>query len=479
MQRGLWLLVLGVLAAALGVASARAAGTGTTPTGTTTTVTTTTGTTTTTPSYAALSLFSLPNGCVGGGAAAVLPPAHPPIALGTPGASLGPSAYGSVLAFASSAESGWGCKSTRVTVESVSLFDGAVTASSVQSMAGRGSVMGLAIGGTPASVEAGQSLHVADWGQLTFGATVGRVTAPLVLRLLRAHGSLPAGTSVVVAFAAVPRPVAKPKPQGQAGGGRQRQQDGKLSLTHDGKQHGGQQGKAPPDFPALPYPVLVKGDLSPAAQHNPVVSTAMQYLGVRYTWGGASPKTGFDCSGLVMFVFGKLGLSLPHYAASQYYSPDSIYVSPKRLQPGDLVFFVGSDGTRKEPGHVGIYVGDGYLIDAPHTGSFVRIDSLNERSFANGFVGARRIVGPLHNARHLFHVHAQGAFLPQISFDPLGEKFALAAAVTDPSVPAWHGHWTIAVAGGLLVLLTAGGLVGYRRRVPSRQGSLDFRQPMR
>ena len=113
---------------------------------------------------------------------------------------------------------------------------------------------------------------------------------------------------------------------------------------------------------------------------------AMQYLGVPYQWGGASPKTGFDCSGLVTYVFAKLGVSLPHYAAAQWYSPDAVWVSPQRLQPGDLVFFIGSDGTRKMPGHVGIYVDDGYFIDAPHTGAFVRIDSLGEGWFANEYV---------------------------------------------------------------------------------------------
>jgi cell wall-associated NlpC family hydrolase len=102
---------------------------------------------------------------------------------------------------------------------------------------------------------------------------------------------------------------------------------------------------------------------------------------------------GFDCSGLVKYVFGKLGVSLPHYAASQWYSPNAVWVAPSRLQPGDLVFFVGSDGTRKSPGHVGIYVDDGSIIDAPHTGSVVRIDSLNGAGYSSEYDGAKRILG--------------------------------------------------------------------------------------
>jgi NlpC/P60 family protein len=119
----------------------------------------------------------------------------------------------------------------------------------------------------------------------------------------------------------------------------------------------------------------------------------MQYLGVPYRWGGAQPTTGFDCSGLVEYVFARLGVSLPHYTVAQWNFPDAVPVAPNRLEPGDLVFFTGLDGTFAAPGHVGIYIGGGDIVDAPHTGSFVRIDSLSDSWYANNFVGARRIVG--------------------------------------------------------------------------------------
>src|SRR6478735_1814339 len=110
------------------------------------------------------------------------------------------------------------------------------------------------------------------------------------------------------------------------------------------------------------------------------VAIAEQYLGVPYVWGGASPS-GFDCSGLVMYVYGRLGVSLPHNAAAQYSMGTSVPRSD--LQPGDLVFFDGL-------GHVGIYVGGGSFIHAPHTGTVVQISSLSGW-YASAYVGARRI----------------------------------------------------------------------------------------
>ena len=129
----------------------------------------------------------------------------------------------------------------------------------------------------------------------------------------------------------------------------------------------------------------VGGTFVPSGQSNGVVSLALQYLGVPYVWGGASPATGFDCSGLVQYVFAQLGVSLPHNTVAQWDDPDAVPVPKDELQPGDLLFFNGLD-------HVGIYIGDGELIDAPHTGASVQIDSLAERWFAANFDGARRIV---------------------------------------------------------------------------------------
>jgi cell wall-associated NlpC family hydrolase len=122
----------------------------------------------------------------------------------------------------------------------------------------------------------------------------------------------------------------------------------------------------------------------PAGRFGAAVGIAEQYLGVPYVWGGASPS-GFDCSGLVMYVYAQLGVSLPHYAGSQYSYPNAVHPSRSELQPGDLVFFAGL-------GHVGIYIGGGQFIHAPHTGTVVSIDSLSGW-YSSEYYGATRILG--------------------------------------------------------------------------------------
>jgi len=115
------------------------------------------------------------------------------------------------------------------------------------------------------------------------------------------------------------------------------------------------------------------------------VAVAEHYLGVRYLWGGNNPQSGFDCSGFVKFVYAQLGLTLTHYAATQYVTTP--HIDPSQLEAGDLVFFEPrADG----PGHVGIYIGEGQLIEAPHTGDVVKLAPLAELSAALGFVGATR-----------------------------------------------------------------------------------------
>jgi cell wall-associated NlpC family hydrolase len=115
------------------------------------------------------------------------------------------------------------------------------------------------------------------------------------------------------------------------------------------------------------------------------VTIAEQYLGVPYRWGGADPNSGFDCSGLMMYVYGQLGVRLPHYAAGQW--SDLAHIDASQLQPGDLVFF---EPRWNGPGHVGMYVGGDSFIEAPHTGDVVKIATLSQAEAALGFVGAAR-----------------------------------------------------------------------------------------
>ncbi len=114
-----------------------------------------------------------------------------------------------------------------------------------------------------------------------------------------------------------------------------------------------------------------------------IVSYARHFLGVRYSWGGTSPRTGFDCSGLVRFVYGHFGIALPH---SSWADLGLGHRVPRRgLEPGDLVFFAGAS-------HVGIYAGGGRFIDAPHSGAAVQVTTMHGW-YGASYYGARRVRG--------------------------------------------------------------------------------------
>ena len=116
-----------------------------------------------------------------------------------------------------------------------------------------------------------------------------------------------------------------------------------------------------------------------------VVRYARGLLGVPYRYGGNSPSTGFDCSGFVRFVYQRFGVALPHSSYADFSLGRS--VSRKSLKPGDLVFFHGL-------GHVGLYIGSGRFIHAPHAGTRVKVDSMNGW-YAGRYDGARRLAAPV------------------------------------------------------------------------------------
>lgn len=109
------------------------------------------------------------------------------------------------------------------------------------------------------------------------------------------------------------------------------------------------------------------------AARSEVVNVAMRYLGAPYHWGADGPNS-FDCSGFTMFVYGQVGVSLPHNSGAQFGSGER--VSRSDLQPGDLVFF-GSPIH-----HVGIYVGGGSYIHSPRTGDVVKVSALDRGDYA-------------------------------------------------------------------------------------------------
>ena len=125
--------------------------------------------------------------------------------------------------------------------------------------------------------------------------------------------------------------------------------------------------------------------VAPSSIGQAAVDIAMRYLGIPYVYAAADPSVGFDCSGLIMYVYAQLGVSLPHHAATMY-GGYGVPVSQDQLQPGDLVFF-------HDLGHMGMYVGGGSFIHAPHTGDVVKISSLSDSWYASTYVGAKRVSG--------------------------------------------------------------------------------------
>jgi cell wall-associated NlpC family hydrolase len=118
--------------------------------------------------------------------------------------------------------------------------------------------------------------------------------------------------------------------------------------------------KVPPQ--PLPPPPPLPGGTSSAVQ------AAVSQVGVPYVWGGASPS-GFDCSGLVMWAYAQVGINLPHYSGAQYSA--TVHIPLADIQPGDLLFY-GPGGSD----HEAMYIGGGSMVEATHTGDFVRIDGV-------------------------------------------------------------------------------------------------------
>jgi cell wall-associated NlpC family hydrolase len=130
----------------------------------------------------------------------------------------------------------------------------------------------------------------------------------------------------------------------------------------------------------------VLGEYTDAAEQ--LVDEALSYLGIRYRFGGTSPATGLDCSGLVLNVFrNAVGLDLPRTAREMANLGDK--VGRQDLKPGDLVFF---NTMRRTFSHVGIYLGEGKFVHAPSSGGKVRVENISTRYWAQRFNGARRLL---------------------------------------------------------------------------------------
>lgn len=162
-----------------------------------------------------------------------------------------------------------------------------------------------------------------------------------------------------------------------------------VSAVHEGEQNviaermaqaqGAQQTEGMPMMGGAPaMPQIAGGGVSAIARN------AAKYIGTPYVWGGASPK-GFDCSGLLQWAAHQAGINIGRTTYQQW--GEGRAVAENQLQSGDAVFFRGSDSRGGLPGHVGIYIGHGEFIEAPHTGARVRVSRL---AGYPGYMGARR-----------------------------------------------------------------------------------------
>ena len=123
----------------------------------------------------------------------------------------------------------------------------------------------------------------------------------------------------------------------------------------------------------------------PASSSSPIVATALSFQGVPYRNGGTDP-TGFDCSGLVAYVFAQHGLFIPRTAVEQFSLGDQ--VETNSLRAGDLVFF---STIAPGPSHVGIVVSSTQFVHAPSSSGVVRVEYLTAPYWASRYLGARRV----------------------------------------------------------------------------------------
>jgi len=261
---------------------------------------------------------------------------------------------GSVLSIGNVLSSG-----SRIELKDVSMLGGRVHADRVTIRHGkRATIEGLVVQGLlrDASANALFQLDTGSYLVVSQKAVIGQKTGYVGLRLSVAQGypGVPGGADILV------------------------------GLRERGQSRGFGAAPTVAGLPVVTEPLL-NAALPPAnGIGGKAVAIAAQYLGIAYRWGGADPISGFDCSGLTMYVYGQLGVQLTHYTGAQLHQGKP--VPPEALQPGDLVFF--DPGAFGVPGHEGMYIGGGLFIHAPHTGDVVKISALV--TYAKRYVGAVR-----------------------------------------------------------------------------------------
>ncbi|MFJ2466372.1 C40 family peptidase [Pseudomonas sp. NPDC087615] len=156
--------------------------------------------------------------------------------------------------------------------------------------------------------------------------------------------------------------------------------------------------RTPPPAPIVRAPVAFgpSQSFSPAA--DDVLFRALGLVGTPYRWGGNTPDSGFDCSGLIGFVYrDAVGISLPR-STRELIVMQAPNVSKEGLQTGDLIFFATNGGSQVS--HAGIYVGEGRFVHAPATGGTVKLDSLSKAYWQKAYLSAKRVLQPEHLAHN-------------------------------------------------------------------------------
>jgi cell wall-associated NlpC family hydrolase len=157
-----------------------------------------------------------------------------------------------------------------------------------------------------------------------------------------------------------------------------------VALVFVARPSGAEAGAQPRalDVPDVPTRPVAPPPEPPPSPGERAIRVALRAVGVPYRWGGESPESGFDCSGLVRWAYGHVGIDLPHSSYALY--GEGRPVARRAMSTGDLLFFEGL-------GHVGLYVGRGRMVHAPQTGRTVEVVSLARTGYGSRLIGARRV----------------------------------------------------------------------------------------
>ncbi len=155
--------------------------------------------------------------------------------------------------------------------------------------------------------------------------------------------------------------------------------------------------RTPPPVKVVRAPVFAPAQsVSPAAED--VLIRALGLVGTPYRWGGNTPDSGFDCSGLIGYVYrDAAGISLPR-STREMIGMQAPSIGQEALQTGDLIFFATNGGSQVS--HAGIYVGEGRFVHAPATGGTVKLDSLSKAYWQRAYLSAKRVIEPEHLAHN-------------------------------------------------------------------------------